>query len=183
MYDELYSVWKMETENTELTSLSSTFYLRIADYLKKIEEDINNSNHSDIRYFLLKNELSNVKFMIKNILLKRYEKIIAQVVKCKVIPAESLTLEESTLVDNILPPAEKLLRFIQDLTQNKSVNFQFKPVKNRRITLRFTSYVPPIVGVDIQTYGPFNSEDVASIPIENATTLVQQGLAKTIEFE
>ena len=36
MYDELYKTWKQELESDELTKLPSDFYLKIADYVKKL---------------------------------------------------------------------------------------------------------------------------------------------------
>ena len=52
----------------------------------------------------------------------------------------------------------------------------------RKMVVRFLKDVPSIVGVDLKTYGPFKSEDVASIPIENAKVLIRQGLAVEVEM-
>ena len=50
------------------------------------------------------------------------------------------------------------------------------------MVVRFLKDVPSIVGVDLKTYGPFKSEDVASLPIENARVLIRQGLAVEVEL-
>ena len=39
MYDELYSAWRLEMENAELSSLPPDFYVRLADYLRRIKEE------------------------------------------------------------------------------------------------------------------------------------------------
>jgi DNA replication initiation complex subunit (GINS family) len=41
--------------------------------------------------------------------------------------------------------------------------------------------VPAIIGSDMKTYGPFEAEDIASLPAENAKILVKQGLAEKVE--
>jgi len=47
--------------------------------------------------------------------------------------------------------------------------------------LRFLRDIPAIIGADMKTYGPFNAEDVASLPAENAKILAKQGLAERVE--
>ena len=44
--------------------------------------------------------------------------------------------------------------------------------------LRFLKPVPKFVGKELETYGPFDIEDVASLPIEIANVLVQKGRAE-----
>ncbi len=57
------------------------------------------------------------------------------------------------------------------------------PVPRTRVTLRFLKPVPAIVGIDMKSYGPFQVEDVASVPSENARVLVKQGYARPVEVE
>jgi DNA replication factor GINS len=48
------------------------------------------------------------------------------------------------------------------------------------VTLRFLRAFDAIIGVDLRRYGPFKPEDVATIPLENAKPLVEQGVAVEI---
>ena len=43
--------------------------------------------------------------------------------------------------------------------------------------------MPAIVGADLKTYGPFNPEEVASLPLENAEILAKGKAALKIDFE
>jgi DNA replication factor GINS len=52
---------------------------------------------------------------------------------------------------------------------------------HKKVVLRFIKNVPKVIGVDMNTYGPFMAEDVASVPVENAKILVKQGLAEKVE--
>jgi DNA replication initiation complex subunit (GINS family) len=49
--------------------------------------------------------------------------------------------------------------------------------------VRFLQNIPEIVGTDLRIYGPYNKEDVGSLPIENARALVKQGAAKPIDVK
>ena len=49
--------------------------------------------------------------------------------------------------------------------------------------LKFVTSIPAIIGVDMGTYGPYDSGDVASIPKENAENLIRKGLAVEVEEE
>jgi len=48
--------------------------------------------------------------------------------------------------------------------------------------LRFKGEVPAIIGADMKVYGPFEIEDVASLPIENAGIMIKRDLADKVEI-
>jgi DNA replication initiation complex subunit (GINS family) len=53
---------------------------------------------------------------------------------------------------------------------------------SRHVAVRFLKPIPSIIGADMNSYGPFLVEDVASVPELNAKILVKQGLAKLVEL-
>ena len=52
---------------------------------------------------------------------------------------------------------------------------------SKRVIVRILKDIPALIGSDMQSYGPFLIEDVASLPSENAKLLVKQGLGKIVE--
>jgi len=48
--------------------------------------------------------------------------------------------------------------------------------------LRFIKKTPPLVGIDLINYGPFEEEDIAYIPSQNAVILVLEKFAEKIEI-
>ena len=52
--------------------------------------------------------------------------------------------------------------------------------KPKRILVRFLKAIPAIIGPDMKAYGPFNEEDVASLPAENAEVLLKRGVAMEV---
>lgn len=57
-----------------------------------------------------------------------------------------------------------------------------KNAGNEYLLIRFLEDAPPLVGFDTLTYGPFEKEDVASIPHKNALILLQEKVAERIEI-
>ncbi|HKZ88110.1 MAG TPA: hypothetical protein VJ066_02995 [Candidatus Bathyarchaeia archaeon] len=182
MYDELYAAWRMEIESTDLGSLAVDFYARVGDYLRKIKEENRMLDKKSIKTSLLEHELMNAKRMVQETVLIRYRKIAKKILEGKKVPAESLAAEEAKLCSDIAPSADAFNRFATNLAQGQVAKVEVETVVHKRVALRFIKPVPSIIGADMQTYGPFLVEDVASVPVENAKILVKQGLAKQVEI-
>ncbi|MGH1521563.1 MAG: hypothetical protein ACRBB2_04235 [Nitrosopumilus sp.] len=65
-------------------------------------------------------------------------------------------------------------RFLESLTHNHKI---------RKITVRFLSDVNELVGADLEKYGPFKTEDIATIPYENAQALITKNVATKVNLE
>ncbi|MHA2182879.1 MAG: DNA replication complex subunit Gins51 [Promethearchaeota archaeon] len=50
------------------------------------------------------------------------------------------------------------------------------------ILLRFLKKTPPLVGIDLLNYGPFEVEDIAFIPSQNANILVFEKFAEIVDL-
>ncbi len=190
MYDELYVAWKMETENPELGSLTSDFYARLAEYLRHIKEEAKmQDSAATVRTKLLDKEGENATKMVRELTEVRFRKIGKLIVSGHQIPLDFLAAEERKFVGGVAPSADALKKFSETLTEGKlaSIEIEAQPIEmsipRTRMTLRFLKPVPAIVGIDMKTYGPFQVEDVASVPSENARVLVKQGYARAVEVE
>ncbi len=49
--------------------------------------------------------------------------------------------------------------------------------------MRFLKEMDQIVGADLEKYGPFRTEDIATIPFENAQALIAQNIAMKVRTE
>jgi DNA replication initiation complex subunit (GINS family) len=188
LYDELYAAWRLETENSELSSFPQDFYARIAEYLQRLKAE-NQVQEKSMKANLLQHEMMNATRLTQEILSARYRKLLKMLAKGRKIPRDFLTNEESTLYSSVAPSTEEFNRFSENILQGKLMKLEAKvavdenPPVHRRVTLRFLKAVPSIIGSDMKSYGPFLVEDVASVPVENAKILVKQGLAKTVAVE
>jgi DNA replication factor GINS len=195
VYDQLFAAWRRENEEASLGGLPPDFYGKIAEYMRRIKED-NELDQKTIKTNLLEHEAQNVELMLTEILELRYKKIIKIITKNQKIPLELLTVEEGKMAGKFATFSAEYQKFKEDLkqgqlatpspikvtieTDNKLTATQTAPTQ-KRLTIRFTKNIPAIMGADMKSYGPFNAEDVASLPTLNAQILVKQGLAVLVE--
>jgi DNA replication initiation complex subunit (GINS family) len=180
MYNELYVAWLREIEEASLGGLPPDYYVRIADYLRRIREENRMLDKKSVKVNLLDREAQNVKRMLEELLWARYKKLVKTITQSQKLPSELLTLEEAKLCESFAAFTDAYQKFAKALMQGQTAKADAE-VSHKRMTLRFTKTIPAIIGADMKTYGPFMVEDVASLPVENAKILVKQGLAVLVE--
>jgi DNA replication factor GINS len=195
VYNQLYAAWRREIDDASLGELQPDFYGKVSDYLRRINEE-NKLDQKSLKLNLLKHETQNVELMLQELLDLRYKKIIKSITKKQRIPVELLTIQEAKMAETFATFSEEYQKFRKDLEQGQIASPS--PIKvvvkmdaqpsaalnmpaHKRLTVRFVKNIPAIMGADMKSYGPFNAEDVASLPTLNAQILVKQGLAVLIE--
>jgi DNA replication initiation complex subunit (GINS family) len=183
MYDELYDAWQQEIGTPTLCSLPFDFYTRLADYLKKINEENKMLDKKSIKSNLLEHEAQHVRRMLEELVWARYKKLLKTITQSQKVPTELLTAEEVKICESFVPFTDAYQKFANSLLEGQvtTVEAEKTEISHKRVTLRFSKNVPSVIGVDMKTYGPFAVEDIASLPIENAKILVKQGLAVLVE--
>jgi len=184
MYNELYNAWRREIEEASLGGLPPDFYARIADYLRRINEE-SGIDKKSVKVNLLDREKQNVKRMLEELLWARYKKMVKTITQQQKLPSELLTVEEAKMCESFVTFSSAYQKFTKGLMEGQTVKAEAAvspEVTHKRLTLRFTKNTPSIIGIDMKTYGPFALEDVASLPVENAKILVKQGLAVLVDI-
>ena len=179
MYNELYNAWRREIEEVSLGGLPPDFYARIADYLRRINEE-SRIDKKSVKVNLLDRETQNVKRMLEELLWARYKKMVKTITQEQKLPSELLTVEEAKMFESFATFSSAYKKFAKGLMEGQTAKVEAE-VSHKRLTLRFTKNTPSMIGLDMKTYGPFVVEDVASLPVENARILVKQGLAVPVE--
>ena len=118
--------------------------------------------------------------MVKELFQFRYKKLREKALARETVPSGILIEEEEKVYGEILPLAEAFQAFLKDILQGRLSRIE-KEEKPKKILLRFVQEIPAIVGSDMKTYGPFKPEDIATLPSENARTLIKQGVAVEVE--
>lgn len=183
MYDEVYDAWKREQENAELQTLSKDFYSRLAGYVKKIREESRMLDENTAKAKLIKHELRNVHRLVESLVKLRYEKIFNITVLGQPVASEVLTEEEEKLYRKTLPVAEYYQGFLKGLLLGRLAQGEGEKETSRRVLVRFLQDTPAIIGADMKTYGPFKTEDIGTVPAENAKVLIKQGIAAKIDHD
>ncbi len=206
MYEELYAAWRREIDDTTLGGLPQDFYVRIAEYQRRINEDHSGLDMKSVKVGLLEKEAKNVQRMLNELLDMRYRKIVKTITKLHKVPVELLASEEAKMCQSFVGFANAYQQFAKSLMEGQdapitvtivqsaptvSATIEEKPkaetkppvvhVTHKRLTLRFNKAIPAIMGADMKSYGPFAAEDVASLPALNAQILIKQGLAVLVD--
>jgi DNA replication factor GINS len=194
MYNELYASWRREIEDASLGGLPPDFYSRLADYLRRLNEENKILDKKSIKVNLLEHESQNVNRMLKELLRTRYKKLVRTITQSQEMPLDLLTLEEAEMCKSFVAFSDAYQKFAKNLMQGQAAKIDARvenikvddakmeaQASHKRVALRFIKNIPTIIGADMKTYGPFVAEDVASIPVENAKMLVKQGLAVSVE--
>jgi DNA replication factor GINS len=181
MYKELYYAWKRETQTTMLEKLPADFYSKVAEYVTKLKEEGRMLDTRTVKARLLRDELKNVKHMLLELVRIRYEKLIRLCAKSGKNMSSVLTTEEERVFNGISPSVDAHQAFVKNLLRGHLAEVGVSRANHKFDVVRFLKSVPALIGSDMETYGPFDEEDVASVPVENARILMKQGLAERVE--
>jgi DNA replication factor GINS len=181
MYSQLYEIWKQELEDPELVRLPPDFYAGIVEYAKKLKEESRMLDKRTVKANLLKKEMQNMKHMVRELIRARYRKILNRAARGEEVSRDVLTVEDEQIYGKISPLAEIVSNFASEILHGHEPK-TMSDLKHKRITMRMLKEIPAIIGADMKTYGPFKTEDVASLPAENARILAKQNLAEKVEI-
>jgi len=180
MYSELLQTYGQEIESDELLKIPSDFYVRAADYIRRLKEEGRMLDRHTVKANLLKKEMQNARRMIRGLVQMRYVKIIKKAERMEIVPPELLTSEEQVICTTISAFSEQFHGFADDILKGRPPKVSVMQ-RHKRVILRFVKEVPSVIGSDMKTYGPFEIEDIASLPIENARIMGNQGSVDKVE--
>ncbi|MDH3676772.1 MAG: hypothetical protein OEQ12_00525 [Nitrosopumilus sp.] len=175
--NSLHSIVLRELESDLIQNIEPNFYRNLSDFIGNLKKQEFDGIENKIRQSLI-DMASELTSLLLNI---RLEKTI----KPDRIDFTNLSDEEKFILDSEEKKrerAEMILsstingksKFLESLSQNH---------KTKTIVLRFLKEVDQIVGADLEKYGPFKPEDIATIPYENAQALIIKKAATKIHWE
>ena len=133
-----------------------------------------------IKAKLLDDEFRNVKVMVAELFALRYKKFHNLAFGRENVSKDVLTEEEKKLYGEVSSLTEACHVFSKDLLRGNLSKIE-KGAKQAMTVVRFVQEIPALVGADMKTYGPFGSEDIATLPPENARILIKQGVAVEVD--
>jgi DNA replication initiation complex subunit (GINS family) len=180
---------KPKVEISLFNSYKKRFNYLFNDFLKVREVKILNSALS-LKDIDLNDVIEAEKLFFQNLIstIKGYKKLkkLALYEDKKPIELEEILLDEEK-PDNI-PPIEKSTEEYSIETSN---NAQLKKVEDYQpsgedkynyMLIRFNEPSPPLVGIDLINYGPFQANDITNMPYKNAKILIYEKIAEKIEL-
>jgi DNA replication factor GINS len=101
------------------------------------------------------------------------------------IDYSKLTYEEKYILDGrreLNRRADKVIYAIAN-GRLKALESISSKIRSKQIVVRFLKPMEAFVGMDMNKYGPFQQEDVASLPFENAHSIIDGGGAIEVYIE
>ncbi len=209
-YEDLYNQWKNEIEQVNLIDLAEETFLRYQEIKSKIN-DFNLNDNDPIKIRLIKEFRKNFNYLFDDFLHVRKIKIINSAMNLEEINLNHLIEHEKKFYQNLvgsfktydkiniapLPerPIEKSISEESSTLSlekdNLEVPVKIEPIKSdsfqeetdyQYTLIRMVKNSPPLVGVDMKNYGPFEKEDVINMPYKNAIILINEKFAEKIDL-
>ena len=175
--NSLHNTVLRETENDSLLEIKPNFYRNLSDFIGNLR----------------KQEFDGVENKIKDTMIEMASELTSLLIHIRLEKiSNSDNFEISYLLDEekfILDSQEEQnerTEMILSATINGKSKFLESLAENhkiKKIVIRFLSEVDEIIGADLEKYGPFKIEDIATIPYENAQALIAKKIATKVRWE
>jgi DNA replication factor GINS len=159
-----------ETSSDSLLPLPTDFYSSLSAYSQRLKRSAS-SGASEVSVRLTATQSKMIEAMVSQLLKLRTRKAMRHNALLQLLPEERY----------VCSAEQKFQRRFQTLVEAVSggqpsfVEFAHMSESQRNVTVRFVKHVNELVGLDMRRYGPFESDDVASIPAASADILISGG--------
>jgi DNA replication factor GINS len=192
LYAELFTAWKREKNSEAVQPLSNDFFKKVSEYLLSLKESRSNEKKESNIDSANRREIDYVEFMFSDLMKMRAKKIALLSLEQPVEAPPDLIEIEVRLINSL---REHLREYREQCAQTQST-FEASAKEthlgeahtatgtqetSNLILLRILQPIPKLVGVDLDEYGPFQPEDIVTLPRENALVLIARGVASEVK--
>jgi len=171
--NSLYGILLRETENDTVQEVSPDLYISISNFVSKLKSE----------------GYDGIESKVKDALIMIITDIVSLLLKIRLGKAlntnTNLMNEEKFILDAQTEMEERKEMILSGLLNGKSKFLESISQKHKTepIVVRFLKEIDQIVGADLEKYGPFKVEDIATIPYENAQALITKNIVVKIHLE
>jgi len=175
--NKLHHIVLRETESDTIQEINPDFYRNLSDFIGDLKKQEFDGVESKIKETIIDTatELTSLLINIR----------LGKISKLGNIDFKNLLDEEKFILD-----AEEEQRERTEMILSATINGKSKFLesisqnhKTKTVVIRFLQEVDEIIGADLEKYGPFKIEDVATIPYENAQALIAKNIATKVRWE
>ena len=175
--NSLHNTVLRETENDSLLEIKPNFYQNLSDFIGNLR----------------KQEFDDVENKIKDTMIEMASELTSLLIHIRLekisnsddFDISHLLDEEKFILDSQEEQNERTEMILSATINGKSKFLELlaENHKIKKVVIRFLSEVDEIVGADLEKYGPFKPEDIATIPYENAQALIDKNIATKVRWE
>ena len=161
-----------ESKSDAILPLPTDFYSSLATYSQKLKRSAS-SGSSEISVHLTSTQTRMIGSMVNQLLSLRTKKAMQQNALLQLLPEERYVCSAEQRFQ------KRFCTLIEAVSagQPSFVEFAHLTESQRSVTVKFVKKVSELVGLDMRHYGPFEPNDVASIPAASADILIAGGEA------
>lgn len=164
-----------EVQSGVLQPLPADFYSSISKYTQTLKRSTG-AGISEVSVHLVATQRRLIESMISQLLSVRAKKALDQNALVQLLPEERYVCSAEQKFQRRL---KSIVQAVSD-GQPSVVESASLSESQRNVTVKFVKHVNEVVGLDLRHYGPFEPEDVASIPAASADILMAGGDAVEI---
>ncbi len=175
--NKLHHIVLRETESDSIQEINPDFYRNLSDFIGDLKKQEFDGVESKIKETIIDTATELTSLLI-NIRLDKISKLDN-------IDFKNLLDEEKFILDAEEEQRERTEMIISATINGKSKFLESisQNHKTKTVVIRFLKEVDEIIGADLEKYGPFKTEDVATIPYENAQALIAKNIATKVRWE
>ncbi len=167
---DVYKMLEKEIETPTLQSIEPDTFQKIAEALGSLKGPVYEGIEAKVRDRMVEMlEVSSI-LMIET----RQIKISSSE---ETLDYSKLTDEEKYILDGKRESNKRVDEVVAALVKGRPKVLESISIKMRskQIVVRFLKPIEAFVGIDMNKYGPYTQEDVASLPFENARSIIDSG--------
>ncbi|MAG52986.1 MAG: hypothetical protein CMH62_03420 [Nanoarchaeota archaeon] len=198
-YETLFEILQKEKSRKELQKLENNFHKNFLKYLEEKTSILTSQKSKDSIFSSevqrTEKQVENIRRIIKDLYERRERKIVEASLFSIRSPKNSTHLESAMLEEelNLFNGLKESLGNSREsilinllngkLPEMKAKALKSKINKNNNILIKVISPVPKFVGTDNFVYGPFEKEDITSLPIKVSQILINKKRAEELEIK
>jgi len=195
-YTRLHQVWENETKREELQNIPDDFLHEMKNYVNQLNKTT--ANPDTLSGNLTQTERRYANQLLRELTETRLNKIIKSEVNGLPVNAQAMTPEEQKLHSSLRQLITSYRQGSDIPVPKKQPEPKPRPTSTIKeptpppkieekdtelVLVRFLQPLPAIMGIDMKAYGPFQPEELATIPRQNSENLIKRGIAKPVETE
>jgi DNA replication factor GINS len=175
---DVYKMLRKEIEMPTLQAIELDTFQKIAEALGSLKAQGYEGIESTIRNKMLEMLATSSRLLIE----ARQTKILSNE---EPLDYSKLTDEEKYILDGKRESNRRVDEVISAIIKGRPKVLELISARTRskQIVVRFLKPIEAFVGIDMNKYGPYQQEDVVSLPLENARSIIDGGGAVEVHIE
>jgi DNA replication factor GINS len=175
---DVYKILEKEIETPTLQSIEADTFQKIAEALGSLKSQAYEGIESKVRDKMVEMFATSACLMIET----RQSKMSSG---GEPVDYSKLTDEEKYILDGKRESNKRIAEVIAALAKGrpKVLESISARMRSKQIVVRFLKPIEAFVGIDMNKYGPYEQEDVATLPFENARSIIDGGGAIEVYIE